>query len=251
MGQIEQNVQNEENYEIEQNEEIGKIDQNVQGEENYENEQNAQKEQIEYNDPINESKNQNEQIPQNEKNQNIHENSKEKINSEVNNEIEENKIDNAGEKSIKSYKINSEKDILRNANKNKNKEKYIYNNIELKYELTNTDIIRSIEFTDNNHIIVCTLENISLYKMNPDYELLKVFDIKEFNYRINYAAQLSNGNLVICSLNNIDIIQLTKKDESLSYNLIQKINGRNDSHNINKVIEIKEKNLLISCDKNI
>ena len=134
-------------------------------------------------------------------------------------------------------------------NKNKIRQKKVYKNIELKYELTNSDIIRSIEFINNNYILICTLENIAIYKINPNYELLKEYDIKEFNYRINYATQISNGNLVICSLNSINIIQLSD-DQPLSYNLIQKINGKNDSYNINKIIEIKEKNYLISCDKN-
>ena len=134
-------------------------------------------------------------------------------------------------------------------NKNKIRQKKVYKNIELKFELENSDIIRSIEFINNNYILICTLENITIYKINPNYELLKEYDIKEFNYRINYATQISNGNLVICSLNNINIIQLLD-GQPLSYNLIQKINGKNDSYNINKVIEIKEKNYLISCDKN-
>ena len=175
----------------------------------------------------------------NEENQNL-----EELNENLENKIDSLRLNDE----IKSDKENI---ILRNKNSNRNREKYTYKNIQLKYELTNTDIIRSIEFTNNNLILICTLENISIYKMNPDnYELIKVYDIKEFNYRINYAAQLSNDNLIICSLNNIDIIKLFENDESLSYTLIQKINGKNDSYNINKVIEIKEKDLLISCDKN-
>ena len=125
----------------------------------------------------------------------------------------------------------------------------IYKNLDLKYELLNTDIIRSIEFINSDFILISTLENISIYKMNSNYELIKECDIKEFNYRINYATQLSNGNLVICSLNYINIIKLSE-DQSLSHTLIQKLNGKNNSDNINKVIEIKEKNYLISCDKN-
>ena len=165
-------------------------------------------------------------------------------------ELCENKIDNSKYSPKINNEIKSEHNkVLRN--NNKQKEKYIYKNIELKYELIDTDIIRSIEFINNNLILICTLENISIYKLNPDnYELIKVYDIKEFNYRINYAVQLSNNDLVICSLNSINIIKLLEKEDSLSYSLIQKINGKKDSYNINKVIEIEQKNLLISCDKN-
>ena len=196
----------------------------------------------------NEDKDKNDQNKQNENNMGNNEGmaEKEEIYEKIFNKFENNK-----DNSVKSEKIKSNhenKEVLRK--RNKRKEKNIYKDIELKYELINTDIIRSIEFINNNHILICTLENISIYKLNPNYELIKVCDIKEFNYRINYSVQLSNGNLVICSLNNIDIIQLSEKEESISYTLIQKINGKNDSHNINKIIEIEEKNLLISCDKN-
>ena len=151
---------------------------------------------------------------------------------------------------IKDNKENNNKDNIEALkNKNNSRKKKIYQNIELKYELINNDIIRSIEFINNDHILVCTLENISVYKMNSKYELIKEYDIKEFNYRINYATQLFNGDLIICSLSYINIIRLSE-DESLPYTLVQKLSGRNDSYNINKVIEIKEKNNLISCDKN-
>ena len=154
------------------------------------------------------------------------------------------------------YNISTLKNKNINKNNDKNRQKKIYKDIELKYELINTDIIRSIEFINNNHILICTLENITIYKINPNYELVKEYDIKEFNYRINYATQISNGNLIICSLNNIDIIQLSEvqpsegQDQSISYNIIQKLTGKNNSYNINKVIEIKGKEYLISCDKN-
>ena len=146
---------------------------------------------------------------------------------------------------VKNGDLNSE--TLSNK-KNLNK-KNIYQNLNLKFELINTDMIRSIEFINTDHILICTLENISVYKMNSNYELIKENDIKEFNYRINYATQLSNGDLIICSLSYINIIRLSK-DESSPYALVQKLNGKNDSYNINKVVEIKEKNYLISCDKN-
>ena len=167
------------------------------------------------------------------------------------NEIIINKKEHSTEDTKLNDKIknNIENGVLRN--KKNNKEKYFYKNIELKSELTNTYIIRSIEFTSNNHILISTLKNIIIYKLNPEhYELIKVYEIKEFNNSINYVSQLSNGDLIICSLNNINIIKLLDNNESLSYSLIQKIIGKNDSYNVNKVVEVKDKNLLISCDKN-
>ena len=251
------NIKKELNY-CDNNED--KNEQNIQNEQNDINiENNENNDENENNLDKNEDKDKNELIQQNEQNEINFENNEQNENNLDNNEeisknekISEkinNKIENNIESSIKSEKVKSEHENIQILRNKRNKERNTYKNIELKYELINTDIIRSIEFLNNNHILICTLENITIYKLNQNYELIKVCDIKEFNYRINYSVQLSNGNLVICSLNDIDIIQFSEKDESLSYTLIQKINGKNDSNNINKVIEIKEKNLLISCDK--
>ena len=175
----------------------------------------------------------------------------EKINSDNNEnikiEINHNNFDNIEEGEINNPQINENQNQIEML---RNKPKKIYNNIELKYELTNTDMIRSIEFTKNNHILICTLENLGIYKINQNYELEKLYDIKEYNYRMNYCSQLSNGNLVICSLNTIDIINILEDNDSISYTINQQLTGKNDSYNINKVIEIREKNYLISCDKN-
>ena len=170
--------------------------------------------------------------------------------------------------SINTLKENSEQIILNQYNKNielnnadekmklnqnKNdimiRNKYIYSGIDLKCELTNTDIIRSIEILSPDKILISTLENIAVYKIDSNDELVKEYDIKEFNYRINYATKLSDGNIIICSLNSIDIIKLNDDDLG-SYDIIQKLEVKNNSENINKIKEIKEKNYLISCDKN-
>ncbi len=182
---------------------------------------------------------------------NINNNDNSNINNINNNN--DNKVNHIEEKDINVDDememgiIKDNIDILKN--KKNSRKKKIYQNIDLKHELINNDIIRSIEFINTDNILICTLENISVYKMDSNYELIKEHDIKEFNYRINYATQLSNGDLVICSLSYINIIRLSE-DGSLPYILVQKLSGRNDSYNINKVIEIKEKNYLISCDKN-
>ena len=162
--------------------------------------------------------------------------------------------------SLNTLKENFEQNILNQNNivNNKNIEisnnfairnKYIYSGIDLKCELTNTDIIRSIEILSPEYVLISTLENIAVYKIDSKDELVKAYDIKEFNYRINYAMKLSDGNLIICSFNSIDIIQLNDKDLG-SYDIIQKLEVKNNSENINKIKEIKEKNYLISCDKN-
>ena len=166
------------------------------------------------------------------------------------NKSNDNKMNHIVEKEIKNTELKNDEDNIKVLKHGKNtRKKNIYQNIDLKYELINTDIIRSIEFINTDHILICTLENISVYKMNSNYELIKEYDIKDFNYRINYATQLLNGNLIICSLKYINIIKLSE-GESLPYTLVQKLNGKDDSYNINKVIEIKGGNNLISCDKN-
>ena len=178
------------------------------------------------------------------------ENQNEKINENHYNESITMEVNNNNlDKIIEGERINP--DINENEIKIlRNKPRKIYNNIEYKYELKNTDMIRSIEFTKNNNILICTLENVGIYKINPNNELEKIYDIKEFNYRMNYCSQLSNGNLVICSLNTIDIINLLQNNDSISHTLNQQLKGKNNSYNINKVIEIRKKNYLISCDKN-
>ena len=151
----------------------------------------------------------------------------------------------------KNLEINNNYELYQNNEKNHIaiRNKYIYSGIELKCELTNTDIIRSIEILSPEYVLISTLENIVVYKIDSNDELVKVYDIKEFNYRINYATKLSDGNLIICSFNNIDIIKLNDNDLG-SYDIIQKLEVKNNSENINKIKEIKDQNYLISCDKN-
>ena len=125
------------------------------------------------------------------------------------------------------------------------------NEKKLSYELTNKNIIRSIEYIGDKKIVLSTLETISIYKLNEQNVLIKEFNIQEFNYRINYVCQLKNGNIIICSLNTINIVELKQGIASLfkNYVVVQKLKGKKDSEYMNKVIEIPEKKLLISCDK--
>ena len=147
-------------------------------------------------------------------------------------------------KTNSSFPINISESYADNVLKNVKKDQF---------ELINTDIIRSIESINENKLLIATLKNLSIYNINYDnHELTKECDIKEFNYRINYATELANGHLIVCSYNMMNIIEL-KNDFVLSlfrkYNLIQKLNGRKESGNINKVIEVVDKKYLISCDE--
>ena len=124
--------------------------------------------------------------------------------------------------------------------------------IELKHELVEIDRIKSIEILNDNRILICTKKVLNIYKINLDYELNIEYFINNFNGKINYATQLSNGNLIICFTNFINIIKIIQEDKALfnRYLNIQELKLKNDSFNINKVIEIKNKNYLITCDKN-
>ena len=232
---------------------------NINNENNLDNENYLDNEKIDnienldINDCITEINN---KLDYNENDYNTIENNKELEKIQDNQNIDNGKINVENIECIK-VDIRYDNDQLENKEKNqnkievlRNKPEKIYNNIETKYELTNTDMIRSIEFTKNNHVLICTLENLGIYKINQNYELEKIYDIKEFNYRMNYCSQLSNGNLVICSLNSIDIINFFEDNDLISHTLNQQLKGKNNSYNINKVIEIRKKNYLISCDKN-
>ena len=210
-NKIKENINNN-NYDIEQNEDYIKIN-------NQDNDFNINNINNKYN-----SNNQNITGSLNTLKENYEQNNNTNdINNEINNNYEKNDVS------------------IRN--------KYIYSGIDLKCELTNTDIIRSIEMLNHEHVLISTLENIAVYKIDSNDELVKEYDIKEFNYRINYATKLSDGNLIICSFNNIDIIKLNNNDLG-SYDIIQKLEVKNNSENINKIKEIKDRNYLISCDKN-
>ena len=87
--------------------------------------------------------------------------------------------------------------------------------------------------------------------MNLNYELDMEFYIKDFNNKINYVTQLSNGNIIICFSNIIYIIKLIEENSIIKqYSIIKKLKSKNENFNINKIIEIKNKNYLITCDSN-
>ena len=223
----------EQNDNLEKNNELKKIDDKIIEEENKDFNENKNEKEIIQNNNLDINSNKNAVNSYNTLKTDSQQNNIEINNIEINNNININEH-------IPDKEIKLSNDV---------RNKYIYSGLDLNYELTNTDIIRSIEFLSHDHILISTLENIAVYKINSNYELVKEYDIKEFNYRINYATKLSNNNLVICSLNNIDIIKLSENNLGF-YNIIQKLKGKKNSENINKIKEIPEKNYLISCDKN-
>ena len=123
--------------------------------------------------------------------------------------------------------------------------------LELKFELKDKDIIKSIEIINNKRILISNSKVLSIYKLNAENELDMEFYIKDFNNKINYVTQISNGNIVVCFINIIYIIKFIEENFIIKqYTIIQKLKSKNECININKVIEIKHKNYLISCDNN-
>ena len=127
--------------------------------------------------------------------------------------------------------------------------------LEIKYEYRDNDKIKSIEIINNKRILICNSRSLNIYKLNSEvvYKLDKLFSIKDFDNKINYATQISNGNIIICFTNCIYIIKLIEDNSVIqNYLIVQKLKTKSGNININKVIEIKHKNYLVSCDnKNI
>ena len=126
------------------------------------------------------------------------------------------------------------------------------NTIVFKNEKEERYMIKSIEFMNKNQLLICTQNSINVYKINSFYGIDIEYFINISNNKINYGRQLSNGNLAICFSDIINIIKIKEGEKSIikNYSIIQKLVPKNDSFNINKIIEIKHKNYLISCDKN-
>lgn len=123
--------------------------------------------------------------------------------------------------------------------------------LELKYEYRDNDKIKSVEIIDKKRILICNSRSLNIYELNSEvvYKLNKLFSIKDFDYKINYATQISNGNIVICFINCIYIIKLLEVNSVIqNYFIVQKLTIKSGNININKIIEIKHKDYLVSCD---
>ena len=97
--------------------------------------------------------------------------------------------------------------------------------------------------------MICTSKTIKIYKINSNLSLEKDFFIDDFN-KINYATQLFDDKIIVCLLSKLIIIKIVEEKNSKKYNIIQELKPKNKCFYINKVIEIKYKNYIISCDKN-
>ena len=151
----------------------------------------------------------------------------------------------------KESKSNNSKIFEENKIKNRNSPHVSVNyDLKLKYELTEDDIIKSIEFINNsNSILICTSKTLKIYKINSKLSLDIDFFIGDFD-KINYSTKLFDGQIIICLLSKIIIIKILEENNLKKYNIIQELKPKNKCFDINKVIEIKYKNYIISCDKN-
>ena len=124
-------------------------------------------------------------------------------------------------------------------------------NPQMKFLENTNNVIKSLEFIDKNHILICDSSNISFYLINTEINNLSlIYSMKkeEEENNFTYAKILSNGNIIICSTYDITIIKLQKSNSKIiNHSIIQKIS--NKGFNINKIIEIPNKQSIISCDK--
>ena len=149
----------------------------------------------------------------------------------------------------KEYQINSnEKENENFKEEYKEEKEQILPQIKFKKNFDN--IIKSIEFLDKNRLLICESLFLNIYEINNNSnEIELIYSLKnEEEGNFNYATKLSDGNIIICSTYDISIIKLEKSHSKiLNHNIIQKIS--NKGYNINKIIEIPNKQSIISCDK--
>lgn len=127
-----------------------------------------------------------------------------------------------------------------------------YNNLELKSCLSKNKIIKSIEYINDNKILICTLDSLNLYKIDSNFSFEMIYSRNFINDIINYGTKLSNGNYIICFSKSIKImiIDVEKQLNNNNYFIIQELKPNSNNFNFNKIIEINIKNYLISCGKN-
>ena len=179
------------------------------------------------------------------------------------------KISNEFVKFIKIPEKQNEENIYSNKDNNRQSSSLNFNNIkenqnsnielfkeekeqinpQIKFSKNFDNIIKSIEFIDKNNILICDSLSLNIYsiKINSnDIEL--IYSIKNSDEgNFNYAKQLTDGNIIICSTYDILIIKLEKEKEKINHSIIQRIS--NKFNNLNKIIEIPNKQSIISCDK--
>ena len=171
--------------------------------------------------------------------------------NENDNTVNEDNLDNGRIEDMTSEIITKNSKLFIEVEETKKEERMNENILELKKELKEIDIIKSVEVINNNEILVCTPKSLKIYKIKSEQEIDAYFIINDYN-NINYGNQLSSGDLIICLTNKIIIFKIIENEQSLIKNflIIQELKSKNNNSNINKVIEIKNKNALISCDNN-
>ena len=171
---------------------------------------------------------------------------------------ETNKIQNDNIDIINNENIKTQNDDLLNngrienmTNDNKSNKEIKYNNLELKSSLRKNKLIKSIEFIQDNKILICTPDSLNIYKIDTNFSFVIIYSRNFTDDIINYGTQLSNGNIIICFSKTIKIMRINEK-EQLNNNciIIQELKPNYNNFNFNKIIEIKKKNYLISCSKN-
>ena len=171
--------------------------------------------------------------------------------NENDNTVNEDNLDNGRIEDMTSEIITKNSKLFIEVEETKKEERMNENILELKKELKEIDIIKSVEVINNNEILVCTPKSLKIYKIKSKQEIDAYFIINDYN-NINYGNQLSSGDLIICLTNKIIIFKIIENEQSLIKNflIIQELKSKNNNSNTNKVIEIKNKNALISCDNN-
>ena len=170
------------------------------------------------------------------------------INEDNNTKNDNNDILNKGMLESEDDKYTKNSKIIINEDENKQEENE--NIIEFKNEKEDNDMIKSIEFMNKNRLLICTSRTITIYKINSLYGIDVDYFIQFSENKIKYGRQLSNGNLAICFSDVINIIKIIEGESSIinNYLIIQKIEPKYNIFSINKIIEIKHKNYLISCN---
>ena len=169
------------------------------------------------------------------------------FNNKSNSQIENNL--NEESKKEENNKENEDNDILdrqNNSNNNLNNEENISNNniLELKKVMNFREKINSIEFLDKTHLLICNAHNLYIIKINSSNKYEKVCEIEDNGIGFNYAKKLKHGNIIVCCSSEILIYKLMREN---SKNIQQRLKIK--GNHVNKIIEIPEKNLIISCDK--
>ena len=131
---------------------------------------------------------------------------------------------------------------------NKNEVNYDY--LELKFGLTKNKVIKSIEFFNDNKMLICTSNSLNIYKINSNFSFKMIYSKDFDNDIINYGTQLSNGNFIICFSKIIKII-IINEEEQLNDNclILQELKPNNNNFNYNKIIEIDKKNYVLLLTK--